>query len=93
MEQPLFYEGTAEEIAEQIRTSNLIGKLRAILTLDESETNSSNGSAETLDKALALLLEEANRVEREAPVPHTDPHEVAFGAIMQEKYRKMGYKL
>jgi hypothetical protein len=90
---PHIYEGTAQEIAEQLRGSNLTGKLKAIITPDEYETASTNGTDETLDKALASLLEEADRVEHEIPVPLTDSHEIAFGEIMAEKYRKMGFKV
>ncbi|HZO89826.1 MAG TPA: hypothetical protein VFB38_15970 [Chthonomonadaceae bacterium] len=48
---------------------------------------------ETLDKALAALIAEADSGEREAPVPHADPQEAAFGEMVTEKYRKMGFKL
>ena len=93
MAQPQIYEGTAEEIAEQIRTSDMTGKLRAILTPSERDIATTDGSGETLDKALAWLLEEADNIKREKPVPHTAPHEIAFGEIMQEKHRKMGFKV
>ena len=93
MAQPQIYEGTALEIAEQLRVSNLTGKLKAIIMPDEYERTSTNGTGETLDKALASLLEEADRIRREMPVPHTDPHKIAFGEIIAEKYRKMGFKL
>ena len=89
---PQVYEGTAQEIAEQIRGSSLAGKLKAIITPDEYETASTNGTSETLDKALASLLEEADKIEREMPVSPTDPHEITFGEIITEKYRKMGFK-
>lgn len=93
MAQPQVYEGTALEIAEQIGRSNLTGKLKAILTPDEHETASLNTTDETLDKALASLLEEADHIQWEEPMRHTDPHEIAFGEIMAEKYRKMGFKV
>lgn len=87
------FEGTAEEIAEQLRESNLTGKLKAIVTPEEYDSSVINGTHETLDKALAALLEEADRIEREPPVPATDAQEKAFGEIVEEKYRKMGFKL
>ena len=90
---PQIYEGTTEEIAEQLRGSNLTGKFKAILMLEESKAVSTNESGETLDKALAALLAEADRIEREMPVPQTDSCKVVFGEIMQEKYRKMGFKI
>lgn len=90
---PQIYEGTAEEIAEQLRSSNLTGKLKAIITPDEDAVSLLNGAEETLDIALAPLLEEAGRIARENPVPSTDPYEKAFGEIMDAKYRKMGFKI
>ena len=87
------FEGTAEEIAEQLRNSRMTSKLKAVVTPDEYHTTVLNGVGETLDKALGALLEEVERIERDIPVPPTDPHEQAFGAIMDEKYRKMGFKL
>ena len=90
---PQVYEGTAEEIAELLRRSNLPGKLKAIITPDEYETSAINGTGETLDTALAALLEEADHIERETPAPPTTPLKKAFGEILDEKYRKMGFKL
>ncbi len=46
-----------------------------------------------LDTALSALLEEADRIEHATPLPPTDPYEKAFGEIMDEKYRKMGFRL
>jgi hypothetical protein len=93
MAQPQIYEGTAQEIAEQLRVSNLTGRLKAVVMPEENGQPEQNGTGMTLDKALAALIAEADSVEREVPVPHTDPQEVAFGQILTEKYRKMGFKL
>lgn len=93
MAMPQIYEGTAQEIAEQLRESNLVGKLKAVISLQEYETSSIPSTGETLDIALASLLEEADRIEREKPIAPTDPHEIAFGEIMAEKYQKMGFKI
>ena len=90
---PQIYEGTAEEIVEQLRASKLTGKLKAIVTPDEYEVSLLNETEETLDIALAPLLEEASRIARENPVPHTDPYEKAFGEIIETKYRKLGFTL
>ena len=90
---PQIYEGTAEEIAQLLLSSNLTGKLKAIITPDEYGISVINGKGEMLDTALAGLLEEADRLERETPVPSKDPQEKAFGEILDEKYRKMGFKL
>jgi hypothetical protein len=49
MTQPHVYEGTAEEIAEQLRGSNLAGKLRAIVVPEYVlETNGKEEREETL---------------------------------------------
>lgn len=93
MAHPQIYEGTIDEIVEQIRASNLTGKYKVILAPEENRMASLNTADETLDRALSSLLEEADRIEREEPVRPTDPHEIAFGEIMAEKYRKMGFKV
>jgi hypothetical protein len=85
------YEGTVEEIAAQLRRSDLTGNLRAIILSDEDAQP--NGTAEYLDSALAELLRETDRVIPEAPARQTDPYEIAFGEIVTEKYKKMGFKL
>jgi len=92
MVQQQIYEGTAEEIADQLRGSNLAGKLKAVVTLEEQEISPTSGPGETLDKALAYLLDEADSIERARPITQTDLHETAFGEIMAAKYRKMGFK-
>ena len=46
--------------------------------------------SENLQQAFADLIEAAKHVEREVPVPLTDPQEVAFSEALLEKYRKMG---
>jgi hypothetical protein len=89
MAQPQVYEGTAQEIAEQLRVNNLSGRLKAIVMPEETGKPEMNGTDVTLDKALAALIVEADSVEREVPAPH----EIAFGEIFTEKYRKMGFKL
>ena len=91
MEIPQFYEGTIDEIVEQIRNSNLTGKLKAIIMPDNDSVVSSDG--ETLDVALAALIEEAQHIQYEVPVPPTASHKQAFAEIMDEKYRKMGFNL
>ncbi|MCW3097051.1 MAG: parD4 [Chthonomonadaceae bacterium] len=57
--------------------------------VDEIKTK----AGETLDKALAALLEEADRIVDETPIPPTDPQKKAFGELVDEKYRKMGFHL
>jgi len=93
MAQSRIFEGTAREIADQLRRSNLPGKLRAIITANDPENSASSDTGEMRDKALASLLQEAETIERTTPVPHTGPHEIAFGEILTAKYRKMGLKL
>ena len=49
MVQPQIFEGTADEIAEQIRSGNLTGRLRAIvLPEDASGLSGGEGITETL---------------------------------------------
>jgi hypothetical protein len=92
MTAPQVYEGTAEEIADQLRCSNLTGRFKAIITPDEYEMSMPEAT-EQLDTALAELLKEADRIAPGLPAPHTDPTEIAFGEIVTEKYKKMGFRL
>lgn len=53
MTQPQVYEGTAEEIAAQLRVSNLMGKLRAIIVPEIGlETDGGEALGETLAERL-----------------------------------------
>lgn len=63
--------------------------------LEEGEAIERESSKQelTLADALAPLLDKAKYVQREEPMPYTDPYEIAFGEIMKDKYRKMGFKL
>ena len=50
-------------------------------------------SVETLDIALASLLEEAQHIQYEVPALPTDPQKKVIGEIIEAKYRKMGFDL
>jgi hypothetical protein len=86
MPQPQVYEGTAEEIAQQIRDGNLTGRYRAIVVPEiDSEFNGDEQAGETLLERLkgrvgrfdfgdANLSEDTGR---------------KFTALLAEKYRKV----
>lgn len=71
-----------------------IGRLNSSKA-DMSKSSPAEPDAENqrLHEALANILLQAENLERQPPVPHTDPHEIAFGEIMREKYRKQGFHL
>ena len=85
---PKVFEGTWDELATHADELRTYKHLKLIALPEEAVTEGRN-----LAEALSDLLEEARHVEKETPPPHSDPYEKAFGEIMAEKYRKMGFKL
>jgi len=63
MTRPYMYEGTAEEIAEQLRGSNLTGALKAIVTPMELHNQHGNGMTPNLADTLADFLAEVDQTE------------------------------
>ncbi len=62
MAQPQIYEGTAEEIATQLRASNLAGKLRATIVPENGiETSGQEEPIATNEQALAIMRQIAAR--------------------------------
>jgi hypothetical protein len=74
---PQIYEGTAEEIAAQLRRSHLKVNLREIVLSDENAHQ--DDDTVHLDTSLGDLLREADLVIPEAPAPQADSYEIAFG--------------
>ena len=63
------------------------------LSMEDAEMPTARGHQEkkqSLATVFVELIEAAKHVEREAPLPPTDPHEVEFRDALQEKYRRMG---
>ena len=86
---PQIYEGTAEEIATQIRGSRLTGKLKAIVTPDE--LFAPNGTTPNLGDTLADFLTEVDQAEFTPGKPHTDPHEQNVSRLIAQKFAKQGH--
>ena len=89
MTQPQIYEGTAEEIATQIRGSRLAGKLKAIVTPDELFTQ--NGTTPDLGETLADFLNEVDQVEFSPGKPHTDLDEQNVSRLIAQKFARQGH--
>ncbi len=89
MAQPQIYEGTAEEIAAQIRGSNLAGRLKAIVTPDELIARNSN--MPNLGDTLADFLAEVDQAEFTPGKPHIDPHEQNVSRLIAQKFAKQGH--
>ena len=89
MAQALIYEGTAEEVAEQIRLSRLSGRLKVIVTPDE--TPLLNGDAPSLADTLADFFAEVDQTEFVPGKPLTDPHEKEVGRLIAEKFARQGH--
>lgn len=84
MAQPQVYEGTAEEIAEQLRASNLSGRLKAIVTPEELSTQNGNGLR--LSDALADFLAEMEQVEGSAGKPRVSARGKYAGILSTERF-------
>jgi hypothetical protein len=89
MPQPQIYEGTAEEIAEQLRVSRLVGRLKAIVTPDE--TPRQNGNIPSLADTLADFLEEVDQTEFTPGKPLSDPLEKEVGRLIAAKFARQGH--
>lgn len=95
LDRPTVLEGTWEEVAKE--AGDLAGK-RVALTIypeapgDTKAPETSGEAPRNLAEWLAPLLEEADRLTPEPPVPATDPHEIAFGEIMRKKAERLGLK-
>ena len=46
-----------------------------------------------LREAAAKIIEEADKEERQPGKPSNDPYEAAYGELIAEKCRKLGFKL
>ena len=86
---PQIYEGTAEEIAEQLRTSRLTGRLKALVTPDEILV--SNGDAPNLADTLADFLAEVDQTEFTPGQTLTNPQEREVGRLVAAKFAKQGH--
>lgn len=75
------------------RTERLRGTDLIVPARPEHESVAQNGSEqETLHKKLAVIIAEAENLESEPGKPLRDPLEAEWGAAVEEKYRKMGFK-
>jgi hypothetical protein len=88
LERPWVLEGTGEEVGRQI--GDLAGQRVKVFVYTEgaADAEPEESAPRNLAEWLAPLLEEADRLVSEEPVPHTDPHEIAFGETLEEKYRE-----
>ena len=96
LERPETFVGTWEEVTEQ--AGDLSGKRVTLTVHPEAEyaaeqMEASEGAPRNLAEWLAPLLEEADRLKPEPPVPHTDPDEVALDAIMRKKAERLGLEI
>ena len=57
------------------------------------EATNGNADQNYYDRAIANLLEEANRLEPVPGKPSSDPQEATFGEIVKDKLRKQGFTL
>jgi len=89
MTQPQVYEGTAEEIAAQLRRSNLAGRLKAIVTPDE--LFGANVNIANQGEMLADFLAEVDQVEFTPGNPLTDPQAQEVSRLIAQKFAQNGH--
>ena len=94
MAQPQVIKGTWDEIAVHADELRDCGELTLIVPArPEKDTVAQNGSdQEALHQKLAAIIAEAEQLESEPGKPLRDPLEAEWGAAVEEKYRKMGFK-
>ncbi len=85
MAQPQVYEGTAEEIAEQLRDSKLTGRYRAILVPEDGAEL--NGNEETGETLLERLKGRVGRFDF-GGVNLSEDTGQKFTELLAEKHRK-----
>jgi hypothetical protein len=83
------YEGTAEEIAEQLRRSNLSGRLKAIVTPDE--VFSRNETPYSPETTLIDFLAEVDQTDFQPGMPHRDPSEREVSRLIAAKFARQGH--
>ena len=86
---PQIYEGTAEEIAEQLRGSNLAGRLKAIVAPDELFEG--NGAMPDASDTLEDFLAEIDKIEFKPGKPHTNPQEQELSRLIAQKFARQGH--
>lgn len=89
------YRGTVDEVfshRSEIPPDATV-ELKVFEKRPDKEPSAQNGSdQEKLHKKLAALIAEAENLESEPGKPLRDPLEMEWGAAVEEKYRKMGFK-
>lgn len=88
---PQIYEGTAAEIAEKLRVSNLTGRLKAIVTSEEIIAQHGSTDSPDLANMLTDFLVELDKTEFTPGKPHSDPHEREVGRLIAEKFARQGH--
>ena len=89
MAKPQIYEGTAEEIAEQLRKSKLSGRLKAIVTSEN--VFSQNGQSPNLADTLADYLAEVDQIDFVAGKPLSDPQAQEVSRLIARKFARQGH--
>lgn len=89
MVQATIYEGTAAEIAEQLRISKFTGRLKAIIVPEETPLQT--GDMPKLDDSLANFLSEVDQIEFIPGKPLSDTYEKEVGRLISAKFAKQGH--
>lgn len=89
MEHPSIYEGTAQEIAEQLRHSASVGRLKAIVVPDTHPVQ--DGNAPNQAHRLADFLAEVDQIEFIPGKPHCDIQEQEVSRLIAAKFAGQGH--
>jgi hypothetical protein len=91
MVQPQIFEGTAEEIADKLRGSNLAGALTAIITPKELPAQNGNTTTPSLADTLTDFLAEVDQIEYTPGKPSGTPEEQEVSRLIAQKFVEQGH--
>ncbi len=89
MEHPFIYEGTAQEIAEQLRHNNPAGRLKAIVVPDTQTVQ--DNDVPTQAQRLADFLALVDQTEFTPGKPHSDTQEQEVSRLIAAKFTRQGH--
>jgi len=87
MVQAQIYEGTAEEIAAQLRVGKLTGRLKAVIMPDEMP----NSDVSDLNDTLMDFLAEVDKTDFEPGQPLNNSQENEVGRLIAAKFAQQGH--
>lgn len=88
---PHIFEGTAEEVADKLRASNISGHLKVIVVQEEPVGSMQDADQPNMADDLAAFLKEVDQEEFVPGKPMPDPLEANVSRLIAERFRKQGH--